>query len=51
MEIYANNGEVPMSFFHLPNDGDRKLSLVCKDGDVLVNSMDVYEVKPIWEIN
>ena len=48
VEVFANHGEVPMSFFYLPNDGDRQLSLVCKEGSVLLNSMDIYELKSIW---
>ena len=51
VEIFANNGEVPMSFFYLPDDGNRSLSVVCKEGNVLLNSMDVYELGSIWETN
>ncbi|GAI86909.1 unnamed protein product, partial [marine sediment metagenome] len=47
VEIYANNGEVPMGFFYLPEDENKQLSLVCKGGNILLNSMDVYELKSI----
>ena len=41
VEIFANNGDVPMSFFYLPDDGNKELSFVCKEGNVSLSSMDV----------
>jgi sucrose-6-phosphate hydrolase SacC (GH32 family) len=50
VEIYANNGKVPMSFFYIPKDGNKQLSLVCKEGNVLLNSMHVYELISVWNV-
>jgi fructan beta-fructosidase len=49
VEIYANDGEVPMAFFYLPEDPGDGLSLVCKEGNVLLKSMDVYDMNSIWK--
>ena len=49
VEIYANGGKVPMAFFYIPEDENKEISLVCNAGNVLLYSMDVYELNSIWE--
>jgi fructan beta-fructosidase len=48
IEVYANNGLIPMAFFYIPEDRNAKLSLVSNDGNIVLNSMDVYELESIW---
>jgi sucrose-6-phosphate hydrolase SacC (GH32 family) len=48
VEIYANHGEMPMAFFYLPDISDKQLSLFAREGNVLLNSMEVFELISIW---
>jgi fructan beta-fructosidase len=48
IEVYGNEGEVPMSFFYLAPDGNNTLSLQSNGGDTRINSIEVYEMNPIW---
>ena len=49
VEIYANDGLVPMSFFYLPEPENGTLSVFCKDGKIRLDSMEVYEMNSIWD--
>lgn len=48
VELYANDGLVPMAFFYLPEEENTTLSLECSNGALYLNSMDVYEMNSIW---
>ena len=49
VEIFINNGEVPMAFFYIPDDRYKKISLFSDGGELFLNSLDVYELNPIWK--
>jgi len=49
VEIFINNGEIPMSFFYIPADSNHIISLISKGGNVLMNSLNVYKLKSAWE--
>jgi sucrose-6-phosphate hydrolase SacC (GH32 family) len=51
VEVYANNGLVPMAFFYIPEDRNAKLSLLSNNGNFVLNSMEVYKLKSIWQQN
>jgi sucrose-6-phosphate hydrolase SacC (GH32 family) len=51
VEVFANGGLVPMAFFYLPEDDENGLSLYCKDGPLKISSLEVYEMKSIWNID
>ena len=48
VEAFANNGEIPMAFYNLPGKEIREISLTCKEGNVFLKSLDVYELNSIW---
>jgi sucrose-6-phosphate hydrolase SacC (GH32 family) len=48
VELYANDGLIPMSFFYISNKENKTISLKCSNGALYLNSMDVYEMNSIW---
>jgi fructan beta-fructosidase len=48
VEIFINNGEIPMAFFYIPADYTQPISLFSKGGNVLLNDLIVYELKSAW---
>jgi sucrose-6-phosphate hydrolase SacC (GH32 family) len=49
VEVYANEGRVPMSFCWLPRPGDRRLGLFAAGGSAKIVSLRVHELKPAWQ--
>ena len=49
VEIFANNGNVPMAFFYIPPDNNKQISITCREGNVQLNSLEVYELNSIWK--
>jgi fructan beta-fructosidase len=48
VELFANDGKVPMAFFYIPEEEEGGLSLECANGDIHLNSMDIYTMNSIW---
>jgi fructan beta-fructosidase len=48
VEIFINDGEIPMAFFYLPDEANRRISLIAKGENVVLKSMDVYELESAW---
>jgi fructan beta-fructosidase len=49
VEIFANNGKVPMAFFYIPPANSKKISITCGEGNIQLSSLEVYELKSIWD--
>ncbi len=49
VEVYANDGLVPLSFCWLPEPEDRRLGLFASDGAAKVVSLRVHELKSAWQ--
>jgi len=49
VELFANDGKVPMAFFYIPEEENGEISLQCREGDLHLNSMDVFEMNSIWD--
>jgi len=48
VEVYANDGQVPMSFCWLPEPDDRRLGVFTSGGEAKLRSLRVHELKPAW---
>jgi sucrose-6-phosphate hydrolase SacC (GH32 family) len=48
VEIFINDGEVPMAFYYIADEGNKKLALVSEGGEVKLNSLDIFELKSAW---
>jgi len=48
VEIFINDGEVPMAFYYIAEEDNKKLALVSEGGDVKLNSMHIFELKSAW---
>jgi fructan beta-fructosidase len=48
VEIFINNGEVPMAFYYIADEGNKKLAVAVEGGEVKLNSLDIFELKPAW---
>jgi fructan beta-fructosidase len=48
VELFINDGEVPMAFYYIANEDNKKMALVSEGGDVKLNSLDVFELKSAW---
>lgn len=48
VEVFINNGEIPMAFFYIPADYKQLLSFYSKGGNVLLNDLKVFELKSAW---
>jgi sucrose-6-phosphate hydrolase SacC (GH32 family) len=49
IEIFANDGKTVMSSCFSPEDGAEDLILYTNGGELLVNKMEIYPLKSIWE--
>jgi len=49
VEVYANEGKVPMSFCWLPEPDDRRVGLFAAGGAVKIVSLRVHELKSAWQ--
>jgi fructan beta-fructosidase len=49
IEVYANDGRVPMSFCWLPKPGDRRPGLFAVGGSAKIVSLRVHELKSAWQ--
>jgi fructan beta-fructosidase len=49
IEIFANNGEIVLSSCFTPNDDDKDYTLWTQGGELLVQEIAVYELKPGWK--
>ena len=48
IEIFANDGEVVLSSCFTPNVNDEALTFWTQGGEVLVDDMEVHELKTVW---
>jgi fructan beta-fructosidase len=48
VEIFINDGEVPMAFYYIADEANKKLTLVSEGGEVKLNSLDIFELKSAW---
>jgi sucrose-6-phosphate hydrolase SacC (GH32 family) len=48
VEIFINDGEVPMAFYYIADEANKKLALVSEGGEVKLNSLDIFELKSAW---
>jgi len=48
VEVFANEGKVPMSFCWLPEPGDRRLGFYAAGGSARLVSLQVHELKSAW---
>lgn len=48
VEIYANDGGVYMPVHHLPEGGDKSLTLFARGGQAKFKSVEVHELRSIW---
>ena len=48
LEVFANGGEVSMSFCFLPKKNDTKLEVRAEGGDVRIDSLRVWRLRSAW---
>ncbi|REJ70547.1 MAG: glycoside hydrolase family 32 protein [Planctomycetota bacterium] len=49
IEVFANGGRVVMSYCFVPAADNKSLSLTARGGSAQIESLDVYELRSIWE--
>ncbi|MDR3711575.1 MAG: glycoside hydrolase family 32 protein [Puia sp.] len=49
IEIFVNDGAVPMAFAYIPDEDDKTIRLIAHDGDVMLKSLEIFDLKPAWE--
>lgn len=48
IEIFINDGEVPMAFYFIADEANKKIALISEGGETKLNSMDIFALKSAW---
>jgi sucrose-6-phosphate hydrolase SacC (GH32 family) len=49
IEVFVNDGIVATAFAYIPGEEDKTIQLIAHDGDVMVKSLEIYDLKSAWE--